>query len=333
MRQRLKGRIGGALSVWFESRREAARAVSFRPDAALCFALQPWQLAPVLHVLRRSRVPVFQEYNEYPYVLVRNQIEAFLAWYFVKHQICRFSGLALMTRHLETFFQTHTSRCPATAVIPMTVEPERFDDPGTPPFPFPYIGYCGKLDGDKDGVPILLNAFALIASEFPDVKLVLIGDDRNRQTGDLLRGEMDRLGLSGRVIFTGLIPREKMPEYLCNARVLALARPPTLQAEGGFPTKLGEYLATGRPVAVTRVGEIGDYLVDGANAYLAEPGDPSAFAQALRRPLSNAKNAAEVGSRGREVALTVFNYQVQGARLAEFMEETLRAKRSAEGGK
>ena len=61
-----------------------------------------------------------------------------------------------------------------------------------------------------------------------------------------------------------------MPKYLCNAKLLALARPDSIQAQGGFPTKLGEYLATGRPVVVTKVGEIPDYLEDGVNAFLSD---------------------------------------------------------------
>ena len=49
--------------------------------------------------------------------------------------------------------------------------------------------------------------------------------------------------------------------------MLVLARPDNIQAKGGFPTKLGEYLATGNPVVVTKVGEIPNYLIDGVNAF------------------------------------------------------------------
>ena len=50
-----------------------------------------------------------------------------------------------------------------------------------------------------------------------------------------------------------------------------MARPDSRQARGGFPTKLGEYLATGKPVCVTKVGEITVYLEDNVSAFLAEP--------------------------------------------------------------
>ena len=55
---------------------------------------------------------------------------------------------------------------------------------------------------------------------------------------------------------------------------MALARPTNKQAEGGFPTKLGEYLATGNTVVVTNVGEIGEFLHDKVNAFVSDPDSP-----------------------------------------------------------
>ena len=42
--------------------------------------------------------------------------------------------------------------------------------------------YCGTLDGDKDGVPVLIESFAIIANEFPLLKLQLIGSLHNTST-------------------------------------------------------------------------------------------------------------------------------------------------------
>ena len=50
--------------------------------------------------------------------------------------------------------------------------------------------------------------------------------------------------------FTGRTSPEVMPQILTDASILALARPNNVQSQNGFPTKLGEYLATGNPVAI-----------------------------------------------------------------------------------
>ena len=108
-----------------------------------------------------------------------------------------------------------------------------------------------------------------------------------------------------------------------NANVLALARPDSHQAQGGFPTKLGEYLATGKPVCVTSVGEISDYLKDNISAFIAEPGNVDSFIDALNRVLCNAKHAEYVGLNGKIVAEKEFSIDIQSKRLATFLNENL----------
>lgn len=89
-----------------------------------------------------------------------------------------------------------------------------------------------------------------------------------------------------------------------------MARPNNRQAKGGFPTKLGEYLATSKPVVLTKVGEIPLFLTDGVNAYLSEPDNAESFAKKLDEALSNQKEARKVGLNGRHLADTVFNYRI-----------------------
>ena len=64
------------------------------------------------------------------------------------------------------------------------------------------------------------------------------------------------------------MPREELFERLRTARVLALPRPAGSFSQAGLPTKVAEYLASGRPVVVTAVGDLPLYLRDGVDAYL-----------------------------------------------------------------
>jgi glycosyltransferase involved in cell wall biosynthesis len=101
--------------------------------------------------------------------------------------------------------------------------------------------------------------------------------------------------------------------------VLALARPRSLQAQGGFPTKLGEYLATGNPVVVTKVGDIPLYLTDNETAFLAEPNDVDSFAKKIEFVLSNPDIAMKVGEAGKRLTQEVFNYKYQANNIVEFI--------------
>jgi len=182
------------------------------------------------------------------------------------------------------------------------------------------ITYCGGLDGDKDGVPILIKSFSLIADEFPLFKLQLVGSLHNESTRLNLRSLVQKLNINDKVIFTGRIRRDNIPEYLCNSDFLVLARPNNKQAEGGFPTKLGEYLATGKPVVVTNVGEISNFLIDQKNAFVAEPDSAEKFANKLREALLN-KNSSQIGLEGKKLVHNEFHYLTQAKELEKFILE------------
>lgn len=106
-----------------------------------------------------------------------------------------------------------------------------------------------------------------------------------------------------------------MPQILKNATVLALDRPDSLQAQCGFPTKLGEYLLTENPVVVTKVGDIPLFLKDGETALLAEERNPYEFSSKLLWALDHPAEAIEIGKAGAQVAMREFNYLNETKRL------------------
>ena len=110
---------------------------------------------------------------------------------------------------------------------------------------------------------------------------------------------------------------------LNNAKLLCLARPSSLQSTGGFPTKLGEYLATGHPVVVTSVGEIPNYL-NRENSYIVEPDNNKLFGETINEILTDYDKAVEIGRKGKEVAMQNFNYSVQAVKLHNYFMEELK---------
>jgi glycosyltransferase involved in cell wall biosynthesis len=130
---------------------------------------------------------------------------------------------------------------------------------------------------------------------------------------------IESLGIAQRVEFTGQVTRERLPGVLAAATVLVLPRRAGLFSDAGFPTKLGEYLASGTPVVTTDTGEIGRHLTDGVTAYVVRPGDPSAFAAAVAHVLDEPDEAAQVGARGQTLAASEFDLRGHGERLAAYL--------------
>jgi len=268
------------------------------------------------------RIPYVQEKSEYPFVLRRKNLFGRLyASLYTNVVYHLFDGMVIMTQTLVQYFRPRIRKSARVIVVPMTVEPERFlCDGSADNVNDKYVAYCGFMGDSKDGVSILIEAFSIISKKYPYLKLYLIGDTGRTEEFDILKEQVHALRLEDRVLFTGRISREKIPSLLSGATALALARPSGLQAHGGFPTKLGEYLSTGKPVVVTRVGEIPLYLEDRVSAFLAEPDSAKAFAHKLDEVLEDYDFALKVGMEGRNVVHRVFDYKVQAHRLADFFE-------------
>lgn len=232
--------------------------------------------------------------------------------------VSRIDCFAIMTRTLMEHYRRMAKIDARFVHLPMTVDLKRFKNvPGTSAYKKPYVAFTGTFNNAKDGVDVLIKSFGKIAAKYPDLHLYLAGFWHY----DVPMQEklIKELGLTGRVTYLGVLDKEQVPAFVCNADLLVLSRPDSHQAQGGFPTKLGEYLATGNPVCVTKVGEIPDYLEDNVSAFMATPGDADSFANAMDRALSNPENAKKIGLAGRRVAEKSFNLEIQSDKLCQFL--------------
>ena len=227
---------------------------------------------------------------------------------------------AVMTKKLIEHYKTLANNNAKFLHLPMTVDLSRFKEISNVSYSKPYIAYIGALGNKKDGIDILIKSFANIARKFPSFHLYLAGFYHYDVP------EQKRLikfyNLEDRIHYLGVLQRNQIPSFLNNANILALARPDSHQAQGGFPTKLGEYLATGNPVCVTSVGEIPDYLKDDVSAFMAEPGNIDSFTNAMNRAITD-KNAKNVGQNGKMVAINNFSINIQAKRLETFLKNNI----------
>ena len=94
---------------------------------------------------------------------------------------------------------------------------------------------------------------------------------------------------SGRVIFTGAVGHDRVPGLLDACDILVAPHVPLADGSEffGSPTKIFEYMAMGKGIVASRLGQIGDVLVDGETALLVEPGDVGELQEAIVRLVEN----------------------------------------------
>lgn len=100
----------------------------------------------------------------------------------------------------------------------------------------------------------------------------------------------------------GKIGRAALREELGRAYALV-----HFSFEENCPMAVLEAMAAGVPVVASRVGAVPDWMVDGKNGLVVEPGDEAALARAVQFLLDNPDRAAEIGAEGRKTALALFH--------------------------
>ena len=271
-------------------------------------------------LLKVKGIKVFAEQTEHFSIISRGRISS-LSQEEIIEVAKRLDGLIVISEHLRQSFIDHGVNPYKIKIVNMIVDPTRFIGLTKETVPEKYIAYCGTVSNNKDGVDQLIKSFAIVAKNISDVKLYIIG--KTPSTDDMINNLnlIDSFNLKERIVFTGVVPYAQMPQILKNADILALDRPDSIQAQCGFPTKLGEYLLTQNPVVVTKVGDIPKFLTNGVSALLSEERNPEEFANKLQWALTHHAEAAEIGKRGAEIAIKNFNCLTETKKLLSFLNE------------
>jgi len=168
-----------------------------------------------------------------------------------------------------------------------------------PPSPLPdrapgaLLGWVGTF-GPWHGAEVAVKALV----HLPDaLHLLMIGDGERRLDCQRLARE---LGVDDRVEFTGTLPRAKVISRLQACDVLLSPHVPLGDAPFfGSPTKIFDYMAIGRPIVASRLGQISDVLADGRTARLVEPGNDVDLANGIMDVVRSGGRGVAMGTAAR----------------------------------
>lgn len=190
-------------------------------------------------------------------------------------------------------------------IVHCGIDPDRYaTDPARPAGR--NVLFIGRLAAAK-GVPVLLDAFALVRARFPDARLTLVGDGPARAS---LEARSDELAIRDAVRFTGYLSQDEVAEELSRADLFAL---PSF-AEG-VPVVLMEAMASGLPVVTTRITGIPELVEDGVSGRVVTPGDSEVFAEAMTEVLAGPETAREMGKLGRKRVAAEFDTRREAEKL------------------
>jgi glycosyltransferase involved in cell wall biosynthesis len=226
--------------------------------------------------------------------------------------------MLVMTKELEKYYLS--LKVNEIFHLPMTVEVERFNDTIDSSKLDNYFLYIGGSGGfNRDGIKNIINGYNYFSKKYPNIKLFIIGP--LNKTSPLfveIDNYIKNKKITEGVVFKGPISSSEIPKYLKKAIGIIMA-PQNNFTSGGFPTKLGEFLASGRPVIITNVSEISSYL-NNNNSFLIEPGNDFLISEAMEKIISNEEFANKIGNEGQKIAEFHFNVQTYKSNLIEFLK-------------
>jgi len=194
--------------------------------------------------------------------------------------------------HVNLLYPSQLEDLPGVpAALPVSVFPDfvrasQVPQAGVPSGPeVVFLGYPWHLKG----VDVLLRAWRLVAAEFPDHRLRIIGHCPDRSPFERLAAGCPGISFEH--------PTDRALEVIAGCRVLVL--PSRTEAMGRVVL---EAMLAGKPVIGSDVDGIPTYVRDGETGLLFPSEDHQALADRLRWLLGDAALRGRLGTRAAEIA-------------------------------
>jgi glycosyltransferase involved in cell wall biosynthesis len=187
--------------------------------------------------------------------------------------------------------------------------------------PLEKIDACGELGLDPDrtylvfvgslkkwhGVENAISVAERLIENNDGIRLLVLGDGPERP---FLRNVVAEKGLEKRVTFLGKVKYDQVPLYIGTATAcLALYNRKSNDRSGLRPLKIFEYMACGRPVVTTDVGNLRSVIGKHKCGLIVEPGDLDAMSEAVMNLVRDPNLARELGENGRKAAVRYYSWR------------------------
>ncbi|HEM62615.1 MAG TPA: glycosyltransferase WbuB [Chloroflexi bacterium] len=172
------------------------------------------------------------------------------------------------------------------------------------------LGFIGFGQADLE---IVMRAL----QHLPEVWLMVVGPESPR-----VLTLAQSFGVADRLWQTGWVP--DVTNYLGSADLMCMPMKDSPANRGRFPNKVLDYLAAGRPIVASPVGDVEAIVRDYGVGSLASD---ESFADEIRRLLDNDQLGEDLGRAARRTAETLFDWDPLIDRLLDFYRCLLRARR------
>ena len=178
------------------------------------------------------------------------------------------------------------------------------------------IGYVGSIFW-RDA-HLLAESFNLVFKRIPNAILLIIGKSKLDISKFIEYPEA--------VIQTGYVNDQYLNDYLASCDICWLPLSNTNANQGRFPLKINDYLAAGRPIVATAVGDI-PYIFKHGDIGLLSSSEAQAFAKQTILLHDDRSAWKSMGGQARQLAETYYNWENISVKLEKFYEQVIGNKK------
>ena len=175
------------------------------------------------------------------------------------------------------------------------------------------VGWIGSFHRFH-GLDLAVEAAAALQEELPSLTLLLVGDGLDRPR---IETRARKLGVE--VVFTGTVEHGEIPRHIA-AMDVALVLGVDDSTFHYSPLKLREYMACGKAVVASRVGELSHFIKDGEDGLLVEAQNVAALSAAIRRLHDQPRLRSALGTKARARMVAEGSWEVQVRRVYEALK-------------
>jgi glycosyltransferase involved in cell wall biosynthesis len=224
-------------------------------------------------------------------------------------------GMIGISEHLYQLVKTVTKNKIPCYLIPITVNLKYFTNGnGTAAAKNTMQIFYGGSFGQKDGLEYLIKAFDKVSAQHPAAELVFTGVGHKIDM-DRINMHIENAANKNKINYKGFLGTDEYYSLLKGCDIFCMTRVNSKFANAGFPFKLGEFLASGKAVVATNVGDVSNYLFNDVNAMVISPDSVDEIAEALDILINNPEKRKSLGIEARKTAEQFFDSDKVGMQL------------------
>ena len=260
-----------------------------------------------------KRVAFYRETSESVLSYVKGKLKKL----FYLHANKLFDGFIVISDNLAGLLRKYARKNTDFFVLPILVRMDRFLD---------YdslkkrntLFYCSGGNVERDGLLDTINGFLAFKEKTNDKEYTLeiatslnLSNEYHKKVYNIIMANTNT------IIYKGSLPTTEIPKLLMEASILMLTPHENYKSKG-FPTKLGEYLASGTPVICSAIDDLKEQITPDVVSFV-EPNDIQGISDAIIELIEDKEKARAIGLRGRDWVVKKYTMECYADSMIEFL--------------